>query len=97
MMPAEITTFIRSTRGVTQLRIERLVVCARLENPGKWDGELIDNKKAANPYESWYGNEWKDKISKPAAIKANTCVTQLVELIFHATAKIVQGKTPGDT
>ena len=57
MIPEEITTLIRSTMGVTRLRIDRLVVCARLEKTGRWDGELIDHKKAANPYEARYGNE----------------------------------------
>ena len=56
MMPADIINFICSTRGVTRLRINRLVVCAQLEKPGRWDGELIDHQKAANPYESRYGN-----------------------------------------
>ena len=39
---------------------------------------LVHHRKADNPYESHYGENWKESIMRGPTIKATICITELI-------------------
>jgi hypothetical protein len=58
--------------------------------------EVTDYRKAANPYEARYGDDWVLKIRETNFMSAYVCVTELVEWIVESTKKMFQGTTHED-
>ena len=46
---------------------------------------LVNHRKADNPYESRYGENWKESIKRGPKIKATVCITELIEHVVHET------------
>jgi len=69
------------------LTIQQNVQCAK---PGDLPLTiLVNNGKADNPYESCYGENWKETIKRGPKIKATICITELIEHIVHETKCVV--------
>ena len=59
--------------------------------PGAYVEAVIDHCLSDSPYESLYGEDWKKYIAKSDACKVHVCVTEMVEHIIQASAKLMKG------
>ena len=73
-------------RGVTRAKITTWIECAQSANVGAYVNKTIDHRKAANPYLSRYGDDWKQHIRTDIARSGSICITDLVLHMNSATA-----------
>ena len=53
--------------------------------------ELLDHRKASNPYKSRYGDNWRDKVKSVVTMSHFVCVTELIDHIFTESERIMRG------
>ena len=51
----------------------------------------IDHRKAANPYQSRYGDEWETVLKKSSYFSSQVVITDYIEHIMHESKKVMQG------
>ena len=57
---------------------------------------LVDHRKAANPYEARFGDNWKQEIEKASSMSPYVCISRLVEHMVEATKEVFVGTTYED-
>ena len=59
--------------------------------------QVVDHRKADNPYQSRFGNAWEAAIGKAKALRKHECVTHLWLHVLQETASVFRGTTHEDT
>ena len=52
---------------------------------------FIDHRRASNPYQSRYGNEWEAKLKNSAALSKFTVISDYIDHIFCESKKVMRG------
>jgi hypothetical protein len=76
---------VLSVRGITQQRLDDDILSADFVE-GNAPGAL-DHRKAANPYQSRYGDNWEEELENSYYVNKYECITQLVEHIVVGCKK----------
>ena len=64
--------------------------------PGKFNNVVVDHKKAANPYESLYGENWKQEINETTYMKNFVDVRDLAMRMAVETDRLMEGTVHED-
>ena len=84
--------------GVDPKAIAKLVMAVKkVEDqvmPRNFD--VTDFRKAANPFEARYGDQWRLKIAETKSMRKHECVTKMWLHVLQETAKVFQGTTHED-
>ena len=77
--------------GLGVARLERMRTEARTAHEGKFDRPTVDHKKALNPYESLYGDSWREEIKKTTYMMKFINVRDLVMHMTVQSDEIMRG------
>lgn len=86
-----IITFSTELQGVSTSLLFGAREAARSAIPGSYTSELVDHKKAENPYASLYGETWNDQINESVTLKGTCCITVLVEHMIRESQAVMRG------
>lgn len=78
-------------RGITRAKVKTWLEAARSAHVGAYQPHVIDHRRAANPYESLYGDDWQTHIRKDVRTAGSVCITELIEHMDAETAAIYKG------
>ena len=77
--------------GLGVARLEKMRTEARAAHPGKFDRPTVNHKLALNPYESLYGNSWRDVIKKTTYMMKFLNVRDLVMHMTVQSDEVMRG------
>ena len=78
-------------RGVTHTKVETWLQDVKSAHSGAYQLHVIDHRRAANPYESRYGDEWQTHIRDDIRKSGSVCITDLIEHMCTETAAAYKG------
>ena len=87
--------FIPATEQQTTLLeikgVKKLIPVAKNAIPGSCTYPIVDHRKSPNPYESKYGEAWRDVIKSTTALSSHANIQDLILHIVNESQEIMNG------
>ena len=87
---------ISKESGISLKRVIDYIAMAKTSLTTNRPG-AIDHRKAPNPYQSRYSNEWREKIETSTFLSPFVCITKMITHIVNSTKAAFQGTTHEST
>ena len=78
-------------RGLNVVKVQEWINEAKGAHSGEFVMNVVDHRKAVNPYESRYGDAWRDHIREDIRKAGSVCITELVRHMDTHTAAVYKG------
>ena len=85
MRAARIDRLIKK-RGVTKAKVLQWIEDAKSAHSGAFDRPITDHRRAANPYQSRYGDGWDEHLREDIRKSGSVCITDLILHMNRVTA-----------